>query len=95
MNTFWAVENQTSTLTRLNYAYDLRIFFDYLIRKKFRGKTVRDLTLRDLESVSSTEIERFISYLSNYEFHGNFESCSERAKARKLSTVRALLNTFL
>ena len=91
---FLGIENQTSTLTRLNYAYDLRIFFDYLIRKKFRGKTVRDLTLRDRESVSSTEIERFISYLSNYEFHGNFESCSERAKARKLSTVRALFKYF-
>ena len=33
---FLGIENQTSTLTRLNYAYDLRIFFDYLIRKKFR-----------------------------------------------------------
>ena len=43
---FLGIENQTSTLTRLNYAYDLRIFFDYLIRKKFRGKTVRDLILK-------------------------------------------------
>ena len=25
---FLGIENQTSTLTRLNYAYDLRIFFD-------------------------------------------------------------------
>ena len=26
------VENRTSTLTRLNYVYDLRIFFDFLCR---------------------------------------------------------------
>ena len=27
---FTGVENTTSTLTRLNYAYDLRVFFDFL-----------------------------------------------------------------
>ena len=39
---FIGIENQTSTLTRLNYAYDLRIFFDFLIKKKFRNKPLRD-----------------------------------------------------
>ena len=28
---FIGIENQTSTLTRLNYAYDLRIFFYFLV----------------------------------------------------------------
>lgn len=91
---FLGIENQTSTLTRLNYAYDLRIFFDYLVRKKFKTKEVTDLDLRDLEKVTSTDIEKFISYLTNYEFNGNHESCSERAKARKLSTVRAMYKYF-
>lgn len=91
---FLGIENQTSTLTRLNYAYDLRIFFDYLLKKKFKGRTVRSLTLPDLESVNATEIERFLSYLSHYEFRGSHESCSERAKARKLSAVRALFKYF-
>ena len=31
---FRGVEMRTSTLTRLNYCYDLRIFFDFLIKKK-------------------------------------------------------------
>ena len=39
------IESHTSVLTRLNYCYDLRIFFDYLVRKKFRGKAIQDLTL--------------------------------------------------
>ena len=27
------VETRTSTLTRLNYVYDLRIFFDFLVKR--------------------------------------------------------------
>ena len=91
---FLGIENQTSTLTRLNYAYDLRIFFDYLSKRRLYGKDVRSITLSDLEAVSSTDIERFISYLSNYEFRGAHESCNERAKARKLSTIRAMFKYF-
>ena len=91
---FIGIENQTSTLTRLNYAYDLRIFFDYLIKKVFRGKTIHELTLADLEEVQASDIERFLSYLNHYNFNGTEESCNERAKARKLSTVRSMCKYF-
>ena len=91
---FLGIETQTSTLTRLNYAYDLRIFFHYLVTKRFRGKTVRDLTLSDLENITGTDIERFLSYLSSYNFNGTTESCNDRAKARKLSSVRAMFRYF-
>ena len=37
---FVGVENNTSPLTRLNYAYDLRIFFDFLL-----NETTLNLTL--------------------------------------------------
>ncbi len=91
---FVGIENQTSTLTRLNYAYDLRIFFDYLLKNRYEGKDMQDLTLRDLENVSGTQIEKFVSYLNYYEYQGNYNSCSERAKARKLSTIRAMYKYF-
>lgn len=88
------VENRTSTLTRLNYVYDLRIFFDFLTKKKYRDKKVRNLTLEDLEAVTDTDIEIYLSYLSNYKFGEKRLSCDERAKARKLSTVRSLFKYF-
>ncbi|MDE5547522.1 MAG: site-specific integrase, partial [Clostridia bacterium] len=88
------VENHTSTLTRLNYVYDLRIFFDFLVKKKYTGKQMRELTLEDLEQVTDTDIEIFLSYLSNYRFQERRLSCDERAKARKLSTVRSLFKYF-
>lgn len=88
------VETRTSTLTRLNYCYDLRIFFDFLSRKKFREKEICDITLEDLDRVTETDIEIFLSYLSNYRFHDKLLSCNERAKARKLSTVRSFFKFF-
>lgn len=88
------VENRTSPLTRLNYCYDLRIFFDFLSKKKFRGKDVSSYTLEDIEQVTDTDLEIFLSYLTNYQFGGRRLSCDERAKARKLSTVRSLFKYF-
>lgn len=57
---FLGIENRTSTLTRLNYAYDLRVFFDFLTKKKFRGKSIEDLDFIDLETVTNTDIELFL-----------------------------------
>ncbi len=89
------VENRTSTLTRLNYCYDLRIFFDFLANRKFRGRTdARGITLEQLEAVTDTDIEIFLSYLSHYTYMGKELSCSECAKARKLSTVRSMFKYF-
>ncbi|MBO5045876.1 MAG: tyrosine-type recombinase/integrase [Clostridia bacterium] len=88
------VENRTSPLTRLNYVYDLRIFFDFLTKKKFRSKQVQEITLEDLERVTDTDVEIYLSYLSNYTFQGKRLSCNERAKARKLSSLRAIFKYF-
>lgn len=88
------VEQRTSTLTRLNYCYDLRIFFDFLSKRNFRGKAVREITLEDLETVTETDIEIFLSYLSHYRYGDKRLSCNEHAKARKLSTVRSLFKYF-
>lgn len=91
---FRGVEDRTSVLTRLNYAYDLRIFFDFLSKKRFKSKSPKDITLEDLEQVTDTDIEIFLSYLSHYSYGGKRLSCDERAKARKLSTVRSLFKYF-
>lgn len=91
---FIGIESRTSPQTRLKYAYDLRIFFDFLVHKKFRNLDVLDLTLNELNQVTHYDIELFVSYLSHYRFHGKHLSCDERAKARKLSAVRALFKYF-
>lgn len=91
---FLGVESRTSSQTRLKYAYDLRIFFDFLCRRRFKNCEIADLTLQHLESVTHNDIELFLSYLSHYRFGDKRLSCNERAKARKLSAVRAMFKYF-
>ena len=91
---FMGIEMRTSSQTRLKYAYDLRIFFDFLCKRKYRNCEPQDLTLKHLEDVDHRDIEYFLSYLSHYRFNGKQLSCDERAKARKLSAVRALFKYF-
>ncbi len=91
---FIGVELRTSALTRLNYAYDLRVFFDFLNKKIFRNKKITDIELSDLDKISSTDIEYYLSYLSNYQINGKRERCTETGKARKLSTLRAFYKYF-
>ncbi len=91
---FMAIDSQTSTLTRLNYAHDLKIFFDFLCKKRYKGKTVCELTLIDVDGVTNNDIEYFLVYLSHYDYGGVEHTCNERAKARKLSSVRAMFKYF-
>lgn len=91
---FIGVEMRTSPLTRLNYAYDLRVFFEFLALKVFRGKAVKDIELSDIDRITASDLEYFMSYLSHYEINGKFERCTETGKARKLSTLRSFYKYF-
>ena len=91
---FLGIEGRTSCQTRLKYAYDLRIFFDFLCKKRYRSFQVGELTLEHLEGVSHNDIEIFLSYLSHYTFKDKRLSCNDQAKARKLSAVRAIFKYF-
>ena len=92
---FLGIDSQTSSLTRLNYAHDLKIFFYFLEEKKFRGKKkCNEITLEDLEQITSNDIEYFLSFLSHYRYNGKEHNCNERAKARKRSSVRAMFKFF-
>ena len=91
---FIGVEMRTSPLTRLNYAYDLRVFFEFLTLKVFRKKSVKDIELSDIDCITASDLEYFMSYLSHYEINGKFERCTETGKARKLSTLRSFYKYF-
>ena len=91
---FIGVEPRTSALTRLNYGYDLRIFFDFLSKKVFKGKEIAQISLEDLSKLYASDFEYFLSYLSYYNINGKEERCTETGKARKLSTLRAFYKHF-
>lgn len=87
---FMGIEQKTTPLTRLNYAYDLRIFFDFLSKCCFTDKKSNEISFEDLNELTAVDIEQFISYLSFYNYNGKEIMCNESAKSRKLSSVRAL-----
>ena len=94
---FTGVDMRTSVLTKLNYATDLAIFFDFLVHKirGFVGKDVADITLDDInEYVDASVIEYFLRYLSYYTFKGKPYKNGEKAKARKLSSIRSMFKYF-
>lgn len=93
---FISIEPRTSSLTRVNYATDLYIFFDYLSKNssRFMGKQLNEWTTDDLNAVNAKDIERFLSYLSFYELNGKEYINGENAKARKLSAIRSLFKYF-
>ena len=85
---FIGIENYTSFLTRLNYAQDLNVFFDYLGKFVFKKQTV-EIEMQDLNNLTAKDIERFLSYLSYYEMNGKTYTNGEKGKARKLASIRS------
>ena len=67
---FLGIESRTSCQTRVKYAYDLRIFFDFLCKRRFKNYQITELTLEQLDTVTHNDIELFVSYLSHYQFRG-------------------------
>lgn len=85
---FTGIENNTSTLTRVNYAMDLKVFFEYLAKYVLK-KEKMEISLEDLNNLQARNIENYLSYLSYYEVNDKMVRNTERGKARKLASVRS------
>lgn len=84
------IENYTSPLTRLNYSQDLCVFFDYLSKNVFY-KSVKEISFKDLNTLKTRDIERYMSYISYYEYNGKVYHNGEKGKSRKIASLRSFL----
>ena len=94
---FTGIQNTTSTLTRLNYAYDLKLFFEFLTTEcaSFRGTQFKSFNVTLLENVSVDDIENFLNYISCYtSSEGKNVFNSEKGKARKLASIRSFFKYY-
>ena len=93
---FLGIEPTTTPLTRLGYARDLKVFFNFLSLElpKFAGKNPKDFALGDLDKLTATDIEEYLGYLTLYKFEGKTFQNGEKARLRKLSAVRKMLKYF-
>lgn len=93
---FIGIEPTTSSRTRIAYAYDLGIFFEFLHEKNsYCAKmTVRDYPLSILEQITPFDIEEYLQFLKYYVRDGVEHTNDERGLMRKLASLRSLYNYF-
>ena len=67
---FRGIEPRTSSRTRIAYAYDLSVFFDFLAKENpFFSKMNRlDIRLEHLEQLNISDLEEYMEYLK-YRFN--------------------------
>lgn len=93
---FRGIADTTSTRTRLAYAYDIRVFFEFLHENNpvCAKMEVKDIPISVLNQVTRQDIEEYLSYISYYEKDGREITNTERGKARKLSCLRSFYNYY-
>lgn len=94
---FRGIEPSTAVKTRINYAYDLRVFFQFLIHANpaYKKYKTQDFTLDDVARLQSVDIEEYLEYLKLYEgADGRVHTNDERGIHRKLSSLRSFYHYF-
>ncbi|MCR5501631.1 MAG: tyrosine-type recombinase/integrase [Lachnospiraceae bacterium] len=93
---FRGIQEFTSARTRLAYAYDIRVFFEFLHdRNPVVAKTeITKLQLGVLDQVTREDIEEYLEYVTYYVKDGKEITNDERAKKRKLSALRSFYNYY-
>lgn len=88
---FRAIEPTTSTRTRISYAYDIRIFFQFLLSENpsFKNRSVSDITVDVLDQIQAVDIEEYQEYLKVYQNDDKTLTNGERGLKRKMSALRS------
>ena len=96
---FRGIEPNTSSRTRIAYAYDLHVFFEYLIQKHpaFQGRQITELPVELLDEVKAVDIENYMEYLKFYHC-GDGQAIErvnqERGIIRKIASLKTFYNYF-
>lgn len=93
---FRGIEPTTSSRTRIAYAYDLRLFFEFLVNTNsaLKNTSITDIKLEVLDLIKAVDIEEYLEYLSYYETEGVERTNTENGKKRKLVSLRSFYNYF-
>ena len=90
---FRAIDATTTTKTRISYAYDIRIFFQFLLETNpsLKEKSMTDLTVQILDQVKAVDIEEYQEYLKVYQNRNadKLETNGELGLKRKISALRS------
>lgn len=94
---FRAMEPVTSVKTRINYAYDVRVFFRFLIENNplYKNYTADQFQISDLERLEPVDIEEYLEYLKVYTRDDEeMMTNGEKGLSRKMSALRSFYNYY-
>ena len=90
------MQEYISSRTRVAYAYDIRVFFEYLHDNNsvFRKTPIKEYRLEILDLITRMDIEEYLEHCTYYTKDGKEYMNDERGKARKLASLRSFYNYF-
>lgn len=93
---FRGIEPTTSSLTRIAYAYDLRVFFEFLKSSNpaLKNTDIRELKVDILDQIKAIDIEEYLDHLSYYKKGDTEQTNQENGKKRKLISLRSFYNYY-
>ena len=94
---FRGMNDVISARTKIAYAYDLRVFFEYIMKQKsLQDKyPIQDMPMTILDQITREDIEDYLEYLSFYTNQLDDEVMNdERGKNRKLASLRSFYNFY-
>ncbi len=96
LNYFRGIEHTTSSRTRIAYAYDLGIFFNFIKTNNpsLKNVEIHDCGLSLLEEISLEDIEEYMEYLKYYSKDDSEHTNREVGVKRKLSSLKSFYNYF-
>jgi integrase/recombinase XerC len=93
---FRGIEPTTSSRTRIAYAYDFGVFFEFLVNKNpsLKNTPITELKVEILDQIKAVDIEEYLEYLSYYKSEDTERLNTENGKKRKLVSLRSFYNYY-
>ena len=94
---FRAIEPSSSARTRISYAYDIRIFFHFLMENNpvYKNYAITDFTPSDLDRLMPVDIEEYQDYLKVYSgTDDKLNKNGEKGLSRKMSALRTFYKYY-
>lgn len=94
---FRGIEPTTSSRTRIAYAYDLCVFFEWLKHSNpsLKNTPIPEFRVELLDQIKAIDIEEYLDYLTYYKNSDEKEHLNtEKGKKRKLVSLRSFYNYY-
>ena len=93
---FRGIEPTTSSRTRIAYAYDLGVFFEFLSKSNpaLKNTPIPSIKISILDDIQPIDIEEYLDYLSYYISDGKEYINKANGKKRKLVSLRSFYSYY-